>query len=84
MAVAAARTKIEVASLMCLYSKMLMTASKVSWAKWPKRTYFNHVIVRLPAHRHQICHVTVVFRFTLLSHSSLVKTCRRICGNSYM
>ena len=35
MAVAAARTKIEVASLMCSYGKILMIASNVSWVKWP-------------------------------------------------
>ena len=35
MAVVAPRTTIEMASLICSYGKVSMTASTVSWVKWP-------------------------------------------------
>ena len=51
---------------MCSYGKMLMTASKVSWVKWPSEPHFNRVIVHLPAHRHDetVVAIQVYFAFS--------------------
>ena len=38
MAVVAPRTTIEIASSICLYGKVSVTASTVSWVKWPRET----------------------------------------------
>ena len=36
MAVVAPRTTIEIASSICLYGKVSVTASTLSWVKWPR------------------------------------------------
>ena len=46
MAVVALRTTIEIASSICLYGKVSVTASTVSWVKWPN-IYYDYAVLLL-------------------------------------
>ena len=49
MAVVAPRTTIEIASSICLYGKVSVTASTVSWVKWPREPniYYDYAVLLL-------------------------------------
>ena len=49
VAVVASRTTIEIASSICLYGKVSMTASTVSWVKWPREPniYYDYAVLLL-------------------------------------
>ena len=51
MAVVAPQTTIEIASSICLYGKVSVTASTVSWVKWPREPniilYYDYAVLLL-------------------------------------
>ena len=46
MAVVAPRTTIEIASSICLYGKVSVTTSTVSWVKW-QNIYYDYAVLLL-------------------------------------
>ena len=46
MAVVAPQTTIEIASSICLYGKVSVTASTVSWVKWPREPNIYTMIMQ--------------------------------------
>ena len=63
MAVVAPQTTIEIASSICLYGKVSVTASTVSWVKWPREPniYYDYAVlllVSLLLHVHALINAT--------------------------